>query len=123
AWQVTLSGCQILATGNLPGSTLRRSSKAASFASNECRSSSMARLTSLRSSARQIANASAIAWVSLTGYSIFDPLIAAGIATWITASTVREVFASSEELIWPEKIVCGHSDHEEAAVGAASPRP
>jgi hypothetical protein len=36
---------------------------------------------------------------------------------------VREVFASSEELIWPEKIVCGHSDHEEAAVGAASSRP
>jgi len=61
--------------------------------------------------------------VSLTGYSIFDPLIAAGIATWIIVSTVREVFASSEELIWPEKIVCGHSDHEEAAVGAASSRP
>jgi hypothetical protein len=25
-------------------------------------------------------------------------------------STVREVFAASEELIWPEKIVCGHAD-------------
>jgi cobalt-zinc-cadmium efflux system protein len=62
--------------------------------------------------------------VSLTGYSIFDPLIAAGIATWIIVSTVREVFASSEELIWPEKIVCGHSDHdEEAAVGAARSQP
>jgi cobalt-zinc-cadmium efflux system protein len=61
--------------------------------------------------------------VSLTGYSIFDPLIAAGIATWIIVSTVREVFASSEELIWPEKIVCGHSDHDEAAVRAASSRP
>jgi hypothetical protein len=24
--------------------------------------------------------------------------------------TAREVFASSEELIWPEKIVCGHAD-------------
>jgi hypothetical protein len=36
---------------------------------------------------------------------------------------VREVFASSEELIWPEKIVCGHSDHQEAAAGAASSRP
>src|SRR6266536_2119375 len=56
--------------------------------------------------------------VSLTGYSTFDPLIAAGIATWIIVSTVREVFASSEELIWPEKIVCGHSDREEAAIGA-----
>jgi len=57
--------------------------------------------------------------VSLMGYSIFDPLIAAGITTWIISSTVREVFASSEELIWPEKIVCGHSDHEEAAIGTA----
>jgi hypothetical protein len=27
-------------------------------------------------------------------------------------STGREVFASHEELIWPEKIVCGHSDHD-----------
>ena len=61
--------------------------------------------------------------VSLSVYSIFAPLIAAGIAAWIIVSTVREVFASSEELIWPEKIVCGHSDHEEAAVGAASSRP
>jgi cation diffusion facilitator family transporter len=57
--------------------------------------------------------------VSLIGYSIFDPLIAAGIAAWIIVSTVREVFASGEELIWPEKIVCGHSDHEEEAIGAA----
>ena len=57
--------------------------------------------------------------VSLSGHSIFDPLIAAGIAAWIIVSTVREVFASSEELIWPETIVCGHSDHEEEAIGAA----
>src|SRR5262249_44402840 len=61
--------------------------------------------------------------VSLTGYSIFDPLIAAGIAVWIIASTVREVFSLSEELIWPEKIVCGHSDHDEAAIGAAPSQP
>jgi cation diffusion facilitator family transporter len=61
--------------------------------------------------------------VSLIGYSIFDPLIAAGIAAWIIVSTVREVFASGEELIWPEKIVCGHSDHEEEAIGAAPSSP
>src|SRR5205807_3183621 len=61
--------------------------------------------------------------VTVTGYSIFDPLIAAGIAAWIIVSTVREVFASSEELISPEKLVCGHSDHEHAAAGAASSRP
>jgi Co/Zn/Cd efflux system component len=61
--------------------------------------------------------------VTVTGYSIFDPLIAAGIAVWIIVSTVQEVFASSEELLWPEKIVCGHSDHEAAAIGAARSQP
>jgi divalent metal cation (Fe/Co/Zn/Cd) transporter len=50
--------------------------------------------------------------LTLTGYSIFDPLIAGAIALWIIATTAREVFASHEELIWPEKIVCGHSDHD-----------
>ncbi len=53
----------------------------------------------------------------VTGYSIFDALIAAGIAVWIIVSTVQEVFASSEELIWPEKIVCGHSDQELTSSG------
>jgi hypothetical protein len=31
---------------------------------------------------------------------------------------VQEVFASGEELLWPEKIVCGHSDHEAGAVAS-----
>ena len=61
--------------------------------------------------------------ISLSGYSIFDPLMAAGIAAWIIVSTVREVFASGEELIWPEKIVCGHSDHEDASIGAVRSSP
>jgi hypothetical protein len=62
--------------------------------------------------------------VNVTGYSIFDALIAAGIAMWIIVTTAREVFASSEELIWPEKIACGHSDHEEGPVVAtASQQP
>src|SRR5262249_4658956 len=60
---------------------------------------------------------------SLTSYPIFEPLIAAGLCVWFIASTVREVFASSEELIWPEKIVCGHSDHEGAGIGAAPSQP
>jgi cation diffusion facilitator family transporter len=62
-------------------------------------------------------------WVSLapvaagvlllvTGYSFFDPLIAGGVALWIIVSTAREVFESHEELIWPEKIVCCHADHD-----------
>jgi Co/Zn/Cd efflux system component len=56
--------------------------------------------------------------VTVTGYPIFDALIAAGIAVWIILSTAQEVFASHEELIWPEKIVCGHSDHEENPIGS-----
>jgi len=59
---------------------------------------------------------------SLTGSSLFDPLIAGAIALWIIVSTSREVFASHEELIWPEKIVCGHSDDEETTIGAAPSR-
>src|SRR5712691_4167931 len=45
--------------------------------------------------------------VIFTGYSIFDAAIAGLIAVWIIVSTLREVIASHEELIWPKKIVCG----------------
>jgi len=51
----------------------------------------------------------------LSENSLFDPLIAGGIALWIIVTTAREVFGSHEELIWPDKIVCGHADHEAAA--------
>ena len=51
--------------------------------------------------------------VIFTGRSIFDPSVADIIAVWIMLSTMREVFGSREELIWPEKIVCGHSDHDQ----------
>src|SRR5690348_5411957 len=51
--------------------------------------------------------------VIFTGRSIFDPSVAGIISAWIIFSTVREVLASREELIWPEKIVCGHSDHDQ----------
>jgi len=46
------------------------------------------------------------------GRSVFDPLVAGGVALWLIVSTLREVIGSHEELIWPEKIGCGHSDHE-----------
>lgn len=52
----------------------------------------------------------------LTGHPIFDPLIAGAIALWIIATTAREVFASHEELIWPEKIVCDHRDHDKMSL-------
>ena len=50
----------------------------------------------------------------LTGLSFFDPLIAGAVALWLIASTAREVFGSSDELIWPERIVCCHTQHEGA---------
>jgi cation diffusion facilitator family transporter len=49
----------------------------------------------------------------LTGHSFFDPLIAGLVALWIIGTTAREVLESHEELMWPEKIVCGHPDHDE----------
>ena len=52
-------------------------------------------------------------FVSLTGYSLFDPLIAGAVAVWFIVSTGRELLQSHDELIWPEKIVCGHSDHDD----------
>jgi cobalt-zinc-cadmium efflux system protein len=48
--------------------------------------------------------------LSATGYAFFDPLIAGGVAVWFIVSTGREVLSSHEELIWPEKIVCGPHD-------------
>jgi cation diffusion facilitator family transporter len=50
--------------------------------------------------------------VIFTERSVFDPIIAGAIAVWIIFSTGREVLGSREELMWPEKIVCGHSDHD-----------
>jgi hypothetical protein len=56
--------------------------------------------------------------IILTGFSIFDSIIAGGIAIWIIATTVWEVTGSREELIWPEKIVCGHADEDEVRKAA-----
>jgi cobalt-zinc-cadmium efflux system protein len=56
--------------------------------------------------------------LSITGYSIFDPLIAGSVAIWSIFSTGREAVASHDELIWPERIVCGHSDDDEAPADA-----
>lgn len=65
-------------------------------------------------------------WVSLapviagvlliaTGYSIFDPIIAAAVAIWFMTSTGREVIASGDDLIWPDRIVCCHTQPEAGA--------
>ena len=46
--------------------------------------------------------------VIATGYSPFDPLIAAGVALWLIVPTLREVIGSHNELISPQKLGCGH---------------
>ncbi|HTS53445.1 MAG TPA: cation transporter [Burkholderiales bacterium] len=51
--------------------------------------------------------------VTASGWSLIDPLVAGGIALWLIVSTLRETIGSHEELMWPEKIRCGHSDDEE----------
>jgi cobalt-zinc-cadmium efflux system protein len=56
--------------------------------------------------------------VIITGFSAFDPIVAGCIATWIIGATAREVYGSHEELRWPEKIVCGHPDHDERSATA-----
>ena len=56
--------------------------------------------------------------VILTGQSVCDPIIACVIAVWIILSTAHEVLGSHEELIWPEKIVCGHPDHDQPGLAA-----
>jgi cobalt-zinc-cadmium efflux system protein len=50
--------------------------------------------------------------ILFTGKSIFDPLIAMGIALWLIWSTLKEIKSSSNELIWPENAVCKHEPME-----------
>lgn len=50
--------------------------------------------------------------ILLTGKSIFDPLIAMGVAIWLIWSTLKEIKTSSNELIWPEDAVCKHEPVE-----------
>src|SRR5712672_1495739 len=50
--------------------------------------------------------------VSLTGYNVFDPLVAGAIALWIIATTLMEVIGSHEELMWPEKMDSADVDEE-----------
>jgi cation diffusion facilitator family transporter len=46
--------------------------------------------------------------VVMTGYYVFDPLIAGVVAIWLIVTTSREVFASQDDLIWPERLICCH---------------
>jgi len=46
--------------------------------------------------------------VTIFHRSFFDSLIAIFIALFFIWSTIREVIASRDELIWPEHVTCGH---------------
>ena len=53
--------------------------------------------------------------VTVTGYDIFDPLVAGAIAIWIIGTTLMEVVHSHEELIWPERMDSGEEEDKKAA--------
>jgi cobalt-zinc-cadmium efflux system protein len=46
--------------------------------------------------------------VALSGQFFFDPMAALVVAVWIIWSTLREMLASHDALLWPEEPVCGH---------------
>jgi cobalt-zinc-cadmium efflux system protein len=50
--------------------------------------------------------------ILLTGKSVFDPLVAMGVAIWLIWSTLKEIKTSSNEFIWPEDAVCKHEPAE-----------
>ena len=47
--------------------------------------------------------------VFVTGRNEADPLVALVVAAWLAFSTAREVKASANELLWPERVECIHS--------------
>jgi cation diffusion facilitator family transporter len=46
--------------------------------------------------------------VTVSGQSLFDPLMALLVALWLIGTTVQEIRSSGEALLWPEEAVCGH---------------
>lgn len=46
--------------------------------------------------------------VTVSGQSLFDPLMALLVALWLIATTVQDIRRAGEALLWPEDAVCGH---------------
>jgi len=46
--------------------------------------------------------------IVMSGISLFDTVVALMIALVILTSTFQAVIGSHKELLWPEKVVCGH---------------
>ena len=55
-----------------------------------------------------------------TGRPVFDPLIALGLALAIAATTLRELRAGGDALLWPPTLVCGHDEPPTVAGGTSS---
>ena len=47
-------------------------------------------------------------FVTVSGQSLFDPLMALLVALWLIATTVQDIRRAGEALLWPEDAVCGH---------------
>ena len=56
--------------------------------------------------------------VTLSGQFFFDPVTALVVAVWLIGSTLREMLASHEALLWPEEAVCGHPAEAPVASGS-----
>jgi cation diffusion facilitator family transporter len=46
--------------------------------------------------------------VTVSGQSLFDPLMALLVALWLIGTTVQEIRSTREALLWPEDAVCRH---------------
>ena len=46
--------------------------------------------------------------VTVSGQSLFDPLMALLVALWLIGTTVQEIRRTGEALLWPEDAVCRH---------------
>ena len=57
-----------------------------------------------------LAPVAAGALLILTGYSLFDRLVAGAIAIWLIVTTALAVLNAHDELIWPENIACCHTE-------------
>lgn len=54
--------------------------------------------------------------VATLGYAWIDAAVALIVALWIIGTTLRELIASSDELIWPENATCGHDDGQSSQI-------
>jgi cation diffusion facilitator family transporter len=50
--------------------------------------------------------------VTVSGLSLFDPLMALLVALWLIGTTVQEIRSTGKALLWPEDAVCRHAPEE-----------